>query len=348
MPFDGVYQKGASNFFSWSTSPESSVTGDILISRLEAIQEGLSIRVSSDLSGSLGGSETVGAQTQEAAFRCPFDQQCYVHIQRSPNATDVDLVEYSLDIFEVSPFIESLISTQGLVRDFELRSNLLYSVGPAGLTIADRNTLDILSQLTIPASTGITFCGSFLCVSRMSGGGFSVLDTSSSTTYVAFAGDNSIKSASDITYSNNRIYLAQGTGGVGIYELDNSGTASYFGTVSLDGKAVSVAANKQVLAIASSDGYIYIYDIFENPPAQNVVFEAQGKIKKIGFKSGQLWILGKQSNWVEIYKQSSNTTFEFLGATSEDPGVHFNSKFLGSKMYSIVNGNLLRFSFELP
>jgi hypothetical protein len=213
---------------------------------------------------------------------------------------------------------------------------LLVAVGAAGLGILDPATLDWLGYRLGPqvaAARGVASCGSFVCLGRLGLRGLRVLDISDPSDPQVVGGQITAGLGWDIAARGRRVYLAHGLLGVGIYDIDGAGQTSYHDTLWVGGNTRSVAIRGSLLAVARKNGTVELMDVSSTPSLVGSL-GAQGQVSRVRFVAGQLWILGKNEDRVEIWSVQDPAAPVRLGAFTQAAAQLFRARWLGTRVLS--------------
>jgi hypothetical protein len=107
-----------------------------------------------------------------------------------------------------------------------------------------------------------------------------------------------------------------------------------------DSRIITVAARGHLLAAGRRSGKVYIYDLSESPQLIGQ-FSAKAKLSRLAFVAGQLWVLGKDADWVEVYDVREPSSPSKLGEFSAGAQDYFHARFKGRRAYTF-HGKKLR------
>lgn len=91
----------------------------------------------------------------------------------------------------------------------------------------------------------------------------------------------------------------------------------------------TVALQRSLLAAGRRLGGITLYDV-SAAPVEVGSLQAQGQISRVRFVAGQLWVLGKNESWVEVWDVSTPSAPVRLGSFSDAAAWQFRVLFLGA------------------
>lgn len=278
-------------------------------------------------------SQPDGAGLERVAFLCPAQQSCAVSVRQHSGATS-SWIPFNLDVRSAELVPEDEIWVPGKIRDTALWQGSLLLVSAAGIGVLDPLTLEWIGYEVgsgLAAARSVTGCGSFICVSRLGLFGLKVLDLSDPSAPQMVGSQVTFGLGWDIASKGSRVYVAHGLLGVGVYDIDRTGAPSYHDTLWPGGIIRSVALRNGLLAVARKGGLVKLYDV-TGAPLLVGSFQAQGNVSRVRFVAGQLWVLSKQGDRVEVWALPDPAAPELMGEFDQASAALFRARWVGTQV----------------
>jgi hypothetical protein len=206
----------------------------------------------------------------------------------------------------------------------------------------DAATLEWTGLATGPdmvAAQAVTTCGSYHCVARLGPQGLKVLDLSDPARPEVKGGALTPGPAWDLAASGDKLFVAHGAIGVGVYSLGPSGQVSWQETLREGGIVRSVATTGAVLAAARQDGKIQLYRKGEGVTVA-AAMRAPGPLDRVRFVGGLLWVLSRKHDRVDVYLVEDPDAPTHLGGFTLDAALAFRRVWRGPRAYSFSGPTL--------
>jgi hypothetical protein len=336
-----------------------------LLTTLQADQGLLEATVYTGARDRIGTSEPSGAGTAEAAFLCPAGWSCGVELaQQAGGGWTGGAIPFSLDVHPATLQPEDTLILPVRARDLALHDGSLVLAGPLGVGLLDPATLCWVGFAMGPgltASRAVTPCGPYLCLARLGLRGLKVLDVSDPASPQVKGSASPHGLGWDVAADGRKVFVAQGILGVGVYDLDGQGQPSLRQTLSPGGIVRSVAARKGVLAAARKGvlaaarkgvlgasrkgvlgaarkgGAVTLYRLGDAiQPAATI--HGLGKIDRVRFVGGRLFVLSKKDDQVAIYSVADPDAPVLLGTFTDAAAEIVRSQWLGARMLTLGSG----------
>jgi hypothetical protein len=149
----------------------------------------------------------------------------------------------------------------------------------------------------------------------------------------------------DVAASGNKAYVAHGIFGVGVYDLSQPHAPAWQEQIHPPGRIVGVAANRSILVAARKNGTIYLYDIADGAQLLGEI-NARGRLSRVAFVAGHLWVLGQKGDWVDVFDLSDPGSPVELGGFTQNAAAHFRARFKGMHAFSFDRKKVRVYGFE--
>jgi len=342
-PVDDTFVFGRHRTYHWSAPEAAPLPGKLYLGRVSLDAEGLGVRIESPSGDEIGRSDPSMPAVPDAAFRCLSGQTCGLSVKALAGAGGVrNFTPFILDVLEATPDLQVERRLPGQIEGLLMHGDTLVAAGPAGLWTLEHQSLQPRGNLPHHPVRGISSCGGYLCLASHGPSGIEVVDVSEPAHPRVVDQVASTGPAWDVAARGTRAYVAHGTHGVGEYIVDRLGQASLEHSIACTGDVRAVAMNQKLLAVGRRRGGITLYDVSSGPQEVGSV-QAQGQISRIRFVAGQLWVLGKHAQWVEIFDVSTPASPERIGSFTAAAAWHFRALFLGASALTLDRNKVQRY-----
>jgi hypothetical protein len=259
-------------------------------------------------------------------------------------------ISYTLDAREAELVLEDTIRPKGKIWDLEMIAEKLFVCGPWGLSVLGWgpgfSRVGLERGFKASGLTAIEPCGGYLCAARLGPRGLRIFDVSDSQD-IRIKGDTlTLGLGWDLAVWGNRAFVAHGFLGVGIYDISDprapAWKAQLFG---FGGRVTTVAATRKILAAARKDGLISLYNLSETPQKLGEI-QAKGRISRVTFRNGRLWVLGHRRRWVEVFETADPGNPAKVGEFSVGAAAHFRSRTNGPWAYTFQKRAVRGYRFQ--
>jgi len=335
--------------YPWSMEDEYELPGQPLLATIQAQGGGFGVEAMGQSGDFLGQSLPVSSDTQELAVYCPPGQACLFRPRVDFDPVEAEGISYTLDVVEANPLLEATARPKGRIRDLEIAGQHVYVAGLWGLASLSQapgfSVVDMKQGIIGAGLTGIEPHKGYLFGSRLGLHGLVAYDISEPTQITKVGDAVTVGVGWDIALSADRAYIASGILGVGIYDISNPMDPKWSDSIFwIGGRSISVAARKNLLAVGRADGLVVLYDISGEPERVGEI-QAKGRLSRVEWRNGRLWVLGKWSNWVEIYDVTDPSSITKVGEINGSPGKYFRARFLGPRSISFEGREVRRYRF---
>jgi hypothetical protein len=256
-----------------------------------------------------------------------------------------------LDVQAAEIVLEETVRPAGRIRDLELLDGKAYACGPWGLSVVDTHG-GLQAAVSVHGGdmaglTALEDCGSRLCGSRLRPRGLAVYepDGQSGVTLVGQSVTSGL--GWDLAVKGTRAYVAHGIFGVGVYDIRNPVSPEWIDAIMwTGGRVVTVAARKELLAVGRKDGHVLLYDIAAGGVEQVGELNASGRISRLDFRAGYLWVLGHRETAVEVFDLEDPANPVREGSFSAGAAEHFQARTLGARAITFSGRDVEAYRFE--
>ena len=150
----------------------------------------------------------------------------------------------------------------------------------------------------------------------------------------------------DLAVRGNTAFVAHGFFGVGVYDISNPANLKWRDQIFWLGKRfVTVAASENLVAAGTKKGKVFLHRISKEMESVGEI-DAQGRISKVDFHNGLLWVLGKHDAWVEVYDVTDPEDPVKMGEITTGAEEYFRGRFMGPRAYTFEGKNVKSYRFE--
>jgi hypothetical protein len=343
-PVTATYVPGKLHRYPWKTAESTAWPGQILVATLESAAVGLGLVVRAENGETIAKGEQTPFDTVQAAFICPPEQTCSIEVRALAGQEDVSYATFDLMVDPAAPQLENMVSVPGRVRDMLEWDGRLYTALPGGVRVFEASSslayVSDIMGMGLGGATGVEICGAHLCVSRLGLKGLKIVDVADPEN-PSIEGDLfTVGLGWDLAVDGSLAYLAHGILGVGIYDVSDPESPAWIDQIWPGGRITSVAVQRNLVAAGSRQGAIYLYEKTKQGLVYKGEVQAKGKISKVGFVSGSLWVVGKKGRWVEVYDTGDAEAPEKLGEMGGSAERFFHAVLRGSRAYTFKKKHL--------
>jgi len=342
FPLQDTYLPGRPAVHHVAAPADATWPGALLLASVTSPDGVLAVETQSEAGEPRSTSWPVAPGEQQAALLCAPGDSCRLTLRPGPGYNGQSL-PYTLDagVAALQPEEDRVLPLP--VRDMTLWEDAVVVATPAGVGLLDGATRQWLGTLTgrgVAGGRGLSACGGFLCLSRLGMRGLVVLDLSDPAHPAVRSRAFTAGLGWDVAARGRRVYVAHGILGVGVYRLSERGALTYQGSVIPGGLVRSVAAIRDLVAAARRGGTIHLYRRAGGlSPAGQV--QATGKVSRVRLVGGQLWVLSKKRDRLEIFDVTNPAAPTRLAALTAGAAEVFRRR-LGGPFAFTFSGHLLR------
>jgi hypothetical protein len=352
-PVADTYLAGRSHVYPWKTPAETAWPGQTLLASLQAELPLLDLKVGFWTGARLGQAETEGP-VRQAAFVCPPAETCALSVQPLRGAGYPGGVSFELDVQVADPVLESYVSLGGRLTDLAFGQDRLHVAGMRGLwVLAGEAALSGQAWVHGPGYTGLTgveMQGRRLFVSRLGLFGLVALDVTDAEEPVELGRTPTLGLGWDVAVDGDTVYVAHGIFGIGAYDASDPQAMSWAGQLWPGGRIMTVAVCRYhgLLAAGRPNGKVYLYALGsgDDPPQRIDTLEAAGRLKKVVFREGRLWVLHKRGKTAEIFEEGSDGLWRKAGGIGTQARRYFFGRTHGARAYTIGKKAVEVYRFE--
>jgi hypothetical protein len=342
-PAQGTYTPGARPSYPWVTPEDTSLPGALSLATLQAGEPFLGVKVYSPEAELLGESMAGPAGQQVAGFLCPVDGTCTLEVSLLPRGGIAAWLPYTLSVVPADLALEDELQQPGRVAGIASRHGRLYVASSSKLRAYGLgDLLDPRGELqgwAVAAARALVPCAGQLCLARPGIRGLIVISLADpdqpQVTHRSFTAGLGW----DVAASGRRVYLAHGLLGVGVYAIGSGGQPAYVQSICTGGVVRSVAVQKDLLAAASLFGEVKLYRLGDTIASAGEL-QARGKVDRVRFIGGYLWVRGKRGGWAEVWDVRDSANPVQVGEVTGSGLALMEAVFYGDRAYGFEKNRL--------
>jgi hypothetical protein len=349
-PVTATHIPGMTRAYPWSVGEGYELPGQPLISTIQSTGGAFGISAVGQRGDILARSLPTSPETEQLAIVCPPGEVCLFKPQPRISPAEAAGREYIVDVEPADVSLEATSRPRGRIRDLEAHGQYLYAAGPWGLAILGQepslSVLEVETGWQTAGLTSIEVYKGYLYASRLRVAGLAVFDVSAPSAPAVIAQTPTLGVGWDVALSKDRGYVAHGIFGIGIYDISNPRQPQWESAILwIGGRTVAVAANRDLLAVGRAEGRVILYDISGEPKRLGQI-DAKGRLSRLAFRNGRLWVLGKRSNWVEIFDVTDPAAPTETGEVTAGGTEQFHSRLSGSWAYTFQGREVRGYRFQ--
>ena len=332
-PVTQTYVPGQIHSYIVPEDPDAAWPGRLQVAELVADSPGLGLRVRSQRNEIIAESRRVVPGVERAAFVCAPGERCMVGVRLTPSEGSAEWMPFELDVRPSTPVETNRLRLRGAVRDLQLGGDTLHVATARAVYAIDADTLEIRSELDRPAARqgrALEPCGPYLCLARTSLRGLTVLDLSDPAGLRVAARSWTAGLAWDVAARGQRVFLAHGWFGVGVYDIGSDGRPHYRGSFQTGGVARHLAIDSDRLAVARGRRQVQIYDVSATPRRIGAL-RPRHAVTGLRFVDGRLWVATRHGQRVEIWDVSLPDAPSRLADLSPESAPAFGQHWHGAR-----------------